>query len=115
MLRRTERIRRARRMRREPIVNVVVVKEGEEPPPKPPKQDGVVTITVTFADMSPVPARERPDAVGDPAKTLEARAVVPTVEAAARHQRANERSADTVEQEFTRSLPLTPEGGSMPS
>ena len=73
MLRRTERIRRARRVRREPIVDVVVLKPGEEPPPK---RDGHVTITVTLLDMSPVSAHERPDAVGDQAKTLEPRASV---------------------------------------
>ena len=81
MLRRTERIRRARRVRREPTVNVIVVPEGETPP-ELPKQDGVVNVIITFCDMSPgalptsaMPAREHPNALGDPARPLEARAV----------------------------------------
>jgi hypothetical protein len=107
MLRRTERIRRAKRMRHKPVVNVHVRLEGDDQP-IPEAKPGETNIVVRFLDMSPaasyetpkVPAGENSTSLGDEKRTLEARGVVRQAPAAERREqeRDNERGAGTVEQ-----------------
>lgn len=103
MLRRSERIRRARGVKkREKVVRFEVRLPGDETP-VPPAAPGEAIITVRLADdlaphnREPAPGRTRanPTPTGDVKRTMETRAVIQS--SAAKQERDNERGTGTVE------------------